>query len=69
MAIDSLPGEVTASNLIDHTGELGDIGNVSWFGIDADGELYVASYSLDSVLKILAPPIALPAPARLRIIR
>jgi glucose/arabinose dehydrogenase len=62
-------GEATASNLIEHTGELGAIGNVSSFGVDADGELYVVSYSLGRVLQIMGPPIAPAPPSGLRIIR
>jgi glucose/arabinose dehydrogenase len=67
LAINS--GEATASNLVEHTGELGGIGNVSSFGTDADGELYVVSYSLGRVLKVMGPPIAPLPPAGLRIIR
>jgi hypothetical protein len=69
LAIDAATGEATASNLVEHTSTLGDIGNVSSFGIDADGELYVVSYSLGSVLKLLGPPIAPAPPAGLRILR
>jgi glucose/arabinose dehydrogenase len=69
LAINPSTGEATASDLIQHTDELGGVGNVSSFGIDADGELYVVSYSRGSVLKIIGPPIAPPAPSGLRIIR
>ena len=40
-------GEATASDRRDHTAELGGrpvLGNISSFGVDADGELYVVNY-------------------------
>jgi glucose/arabinose dehydrogenase len=52
-------GEAHASGLVEHTAELGgpgQIGNVSSFGIDADGELYIVSYSKGQILKVLAAP-------------
>ena len=69
LAINPATGEATASNLTEHSSELGNVGNVSSFGIDADGELYVVSYSLGSVLKILGPPTGPAAPTGLRIVR
>ena len=69
LIVDPATGNATASNLRDHTGEVGDVGNVSSFGIDSESEVYVVSYSFGSVLKITGPPIAPPAPAGLRIIR
>jgi glucose/arabinose dehydrogenase len=69
LIVDPSTGNATASNLIEHTGELGDVGNVSSFGIDADGEVYVLSYYIGSVLKITGPPIAPVAPSGLRILR
>jgi VCBS repeat protein len=38
-------GEAQASNLTEHTAELGTAVNVSSFGVDADGELYLVSYT------------------------
>jgi glucose/arabinose dehydrogenase len=67
--INTATGEATASNLVEHTGELGGPGNVSSFGTDADGELYIVSYYTGNILKIIGPPAAPPAPAGLRIIR
>jgi glucose/arabinose dehydrogenase len=63
-------GEARASGLLEHTAELGgqaQLGNISSFGIDADGELYLVSLSRGSVLRLsgLTPP----APTDLRIIR
>ena len=42
--IDPATGEAHASNVVEHTAELGGaaFGNISSFGVDADGELYVA---------------------------
>jgi glucose/arabinose dehydrogenase len=66
LTIDQTTGEATASQLLDHTPELGALGNISSFGVDATGEMYVVGYSQGSVFKIVGPP---PAPAGLRIIR
>ena len=44
-------GEARASDLIEHTAELGgqsQLGNISSFGVDADGELYIVSLSRGS---------------------
>ncbi|HEY3044233.1 MAG TPA: PQQ-dependent sugar dehydrogenase [Vicinamibacterales bacterium] len=69
LIVDPSTGNATASNLIDHISDLGNVGNVSSFGIDTDGEVYIVSYSLGSVFKITGPSIAPSAPAGLRIIR
>jgi glucose/arabinose dehydrogenase len=56
-------GEVSASAPIEHTAELGGtatIGNVSAFGVDADGELYVVSYSSGMILKIVDTTVDTP---------
>jgi glucose/arabinose dehydrogenase len=54
-------GEATASALLEHTAEFGgtmSTGNVSSFGVDARGEMYVVSYSSGTILKIVdTPPI------------
>ena len=71
LAIDAA-GEARASGLIDHTAELSasaPFGNVSSFGVDADGELNVVSYSLGRVFKIIGPPAAPAVPSGLRIVR
>ena len=52
-------GEATASNVIDHTNELGDLGGVASFGRDRDGELYLLTFT-GRVLKIV--PQSGPAP-------
>jgi glucose/arabinose dehydrogenase len=65
-------GEATASDVREHTEELGGrarLGNISAFGVDASGELYVVSYSTGAVLRVTGPAAAPPAPSRLRIVR
>jgi len=65
-------GEARASGLIEHTAELNAsarFGNVSSFGVDGDGELYLVSYSLGRVFKIIGPPAAPATPTGLRIVR
>lgn len=67
LTIDAASGEAVASDLVEHTAELGgsgQLGNISSFGTDAAGELYVVSYSLGRILKILP----LRAPGNLRIL-
>ena len=51
-------GEASASDLRDHTVELGGtavLSNVASFGVDADGELYIVSYGRGVILKIIVP--------------
>jgi len=61
----------TTADLIEHTDELGGssaVGNISAFGMDAAGELYIVNYSAGAILKIVnvsSPPTA---PTNLRII-
>jgi hypothetical protein len=65
-------GEARASGLMEHTADLGgtgQIGQISSFGVDADGELYVVSYSRGMILAIAGPLATPPAPTALRIIR
>src|SRR5262249_44688798 len=50
-------GEGHASNLLEHTAELGGsstLGFISTFGLDAAGELYIVSYTGGKVLRIEA---------------
>ena len=71
LALDA-DGEARASDVVEHTAELSTpvrFGNVSSFGVDADGELYLVSYSLGRVFKIVGPPAAPAAPTGLRIER
>ena len=67
-------GEARASDLTEHTSELGGLarlGNISSFGVDSDGELYIVSYSNGTILKVTGPPSGRPPapPTGLRIIR
>jgi glucose/arabinose dehydrogenase len=65
-------GEATATARTEHTSELGGTGelaNVASFGVDADGELYVISYTRGAVLKIVSTSSAPAAPTGLRIVR
>jgi glucose/arabinose dehydrogenase len=65
-------GEARASALIEHTAELSasaPFGGVSAFGVDADGELYLVSYTLGRVFKIIGAPAAPAVPSGLRIVR
>ena len=62
-------GEALAGGLTEHTAELGGVthtGNVSGFGVDQGGELYVLSYSRGIVLRLVGD---LAAPVGPRIIR
>lgn len=64
-------GEATASDRREHTAELGGstvLGNVSSFGVDADGELYILNYS-GSVVRISGPVVTPSTPTGLKIIR
>jgi glucose/arabinose dehydrogenase len=65
-------GDARASDLVEHTASLsnaGGLGNVSSFGVDADGELYVVDYGTGRILKIIGPAAAPSVPTGLRIIR
>ena len=62
-------GEAQVSDLREHTTELGgttQLAGVSSFGVDADGELYIVSYSRGVILKVIGAPSA---PTNLRIIK
>jgi glucose/arabinose dehydrogenase len=61
-------GEATAADVQEHTGQLnpgGSVGNVSSFGVDANGELFVVTYG-GTIYRLGTPPSA---PTNLRIIR
>jgi len=65
-------GEAHASDLAEHTAELrasAPFGSVSSFGVDTAGELYIVSYTLGRVFKIIGPPAAPPVPSGLRIVK
>jgi glucose/arabinose dehydrogenase len=70
--VDAATGEASATDVVEHTAELAaasGLGNISSFGVDADGELYIADYSSGRILKIIGPPAAPPSPTGLRIVR
>ena len=69
LTVNPSTGEASASDLTDHTADLGGqgrIGNISSFAADADGELYIVSHSTGSILSVTA---GLSAPTNLRIIK
>ncbi len=71
LAVDSR-GEAQASDLRDHTSELSfgsSLGNISSFGVDSDGELYLVSHSRGVIYKIVPATAAPPTPSNLRIVR
>ena len=60
-----------ASDRREHTAELGGrtvLGNISSFGVDADGEIYVVNHS-GSIVRITVPTAAPPAPTGLKILK
>jgi len=69
LVVDPATGEARATDRIEHTADLGGpsfVGNVSSFGVDRDGELYIVSYMPGRILKIIGPPAT---PTGLRIVR
>jgi hypothetical protein len=65
-------GNAQASDVREHTAELsagGALGNISAFGVDSDGELYLVSYSRGVIFKIVPATAAPPTPSNLRIVR
>jgi glucose/arabinose dehydrogenase len=71
LAVDTTTGEARPADLIEHTADLGgsQLGNVSSFGVDANGELYIVSHTRGTIVRVLGAPIAPPPPSGLRIIR
>jgi glucose/arabinose dehydrogenase len=72
LTINGSTGEATASGLEEHTAELGagsPLGSISSFGLDADGELLIVSYTLGRILKVVGPAAAPATPTGLQIIR
>jgi glucose/arabinose dehydrogenase len=55
LTIDGVTREATASDLRDHTADLGGaptVASISSFGVDAAGELYLVNYSAGTVLRV-----------------
>jgi glucose/arabinose dehydrogenase len=72
LTVDPATGNALASARLDHTAELGGspvVGNISSFGVDADGELYIVNHSGGSIVKVLSLSMVPAAPTGLRIIR
>jgi glucose/arabinose dehydrogenase len=70
LTIDPSTGEATASARTDHTAELGGspvLGNISSFGVDSRGELYVVNHTGGTIVQITGGKPA--PPTNLRIIR
>jgi glucose/arabinose dehydrogenase len=65
-------GEARVTNVTEHTSELGgsaQLGGVSSFGVDSEGELYIVSYARGVILKMIGPSPTPPTPTGLRIVR
>lgn len=64
-------GEANSQAPIEHTADMGPVplGNISAFGEDAAGELYIVSYSTGTVIRIIGNQTPPTTPANLRIIR
>lgn len=65
-------GEGRLTAIAEHTQELGgnnQLGNISSFGVDADGELYIVSHSRGTVLSVAGALSAPPTPTGVRVIR
>jgi glucose/arabinose dehydrogenase len=67
-AIDPTSGDARASDLAEHTADLGDVGNISAFGVDADGELYLVSHSKGAIYRLEGPGAPPATPTGLRIV-
>lgn len=70
LTIDPSTGEATASARTDHTAELGGsavLGNISSFGVDLAGELYVVNHTAGTIVQITGGRPS--TPTNLRIIR
>ena len=71
LSINASTGEATASPPVEHTADLGGsavLGNISSFGLDADGELYVVNHTGGTIVKFFGQTAPKP-PTNLRIIR
>jgi glucose/arabinose dehydrogenase len=65
-------GAARVIDVVEHTAELGgtgQLGNISSFGVDADGELYIVSLSRGVVLSVTGPLSAPATPTDVRILR
>jgi glucose/arabinose dehydrogenase len=72
LVVDPATGAARASGLLEHTTDLGGadtLGNVSSFGVDAEGELYLAGYSRSTIFRLTGRLSAPPTPINPRIVR
>jgi glucose/arabinose dehydrogenase len=72
LTIDPLTGEASASAPTDHTTELGGssvLGNISSFGLDSRGEIYVVNHTGGSIVRITTNAPRPSPPTNVRIIR
>jgi glucose/arabinose dehydrogenase len=72
LTINPATGEATASARTEHTAELGgtsELAGVASFGVDADNELYIVSYSRGAILRVIGIGTPPATPTGLRIIR
>ena len=56
LTINPTSGEATASTPVEHTAEFGGsatLGNISSFGLDAAGELYVVNHTGGTIVRVL----------------
>lgn len=71
LAVDG-QGEARATSIVEHTQELGgpnQLGNISSFGLDADGELYIVSHNRGTIVAVAGPLTTPPSPTNLRVLR
>jgi glucose/arabinose dehydrogenase len=65
-------GEARTASIAEHTQELGgssQLGSISSFGLDADGELYIVSHTRGTILAVAGSLTAPPIPTNLRVVR
>jgi glucose/arabinose dehydrogenase len=69
LTVNGTTGEATASDVVEHTAELGGfgvLGSISSFGVDTAGELYIVSHTGGSILRLSRVPAR---PSNFRIVR
>jgi hypothetical protein len=69
LEINPASGEARATNLVEHTADLGPVGSISSFGVDSAGELFLVSHSGGAIYRLIGPATAPPTPTGLRIAR
>jgi glucose/arabinose dehydrogenase len=72
LAVDAESREATVSAVTEHTSELGGsavLGNISSFGVDAEGELYIVNHTGGTIVQIMSTAPRPSPPANVRIIK